>query len=354
MAQKVCVVGGSFAGVTAALELANQDVEVEIFDTSENHVYVPGLINLLRGRLGEDRLKLDLEDFFSGTSVTYRKRYIEDIDLEQKLLLSDSHSYKYDQLVLATGSETFNPGMDLKHTENIYSLESAKEAAENIESGDTAVVVGSGYVGVEVAGELYEQGLDVKVVDTSTRPMPNSNDKSGRLALNYMNEKDIAFMGGRKVIEVEDSSVEFGDGEEMETDHVFWSAGIQTSSLVREVFDTGRSGMSVNRGLSSSEYESVFAVGDCADHELEKTAHNAINQGKLVAENITKSADEELEEYEEDRLPIVVSLGETGILHHGKKAYRNRAFRYLKDLIRMRYWFQLKRKRWYLKVRNLF
>lgn len=354
MAQKVCVVGAGFGGIRAALELAKKDVEVEIFDTGENHVYIPGLINLLRGRVGEDRLKLDLESFFAGTSVTYRNRCIEDIDLEQKLLLSDSHSYRYNQLVLATGSEVFNPGTDLEHAEDIYGLESARQAAENIELGDTAVVVGSGYVGVEAAGELHEKGLDVKVVDAATRPMSQSNDKSGRLALNYMNDKDIAFMGGRRVTEVDESSVEFEDGAEMEADHVFWSAGIQASELVQEVFDTDRAGLNVNHGLSSSEYESVFAVGDCADHNLKKTAHNAINQGQLAAENVTKSADEELEEYEEDRLPIVISLGKTGILHHGERAYKNVFFRYLKDMIRMRYWFHLKRKKWYLRVRNLF
>lgn len=349
MAEKVIVAGAGFGGITAAVELARKGFEVEVIDKESFNEYTPGLIDLFRDRVNEDKLKIDLHDYFEDTSVKFSREKILGFNVDENKIETDSGSHSYDYLVLALGSEPATYGMDVSDAESCYDLRGAKKLDREIEDSENAIIVGCGYVGVEIATELDEKGMDITVVDGCTRPAANSGVEVSEKVLEYLNNHDINFRGGSKVEEVNDGSIRLETGEEIESDTVIWSGGIQASKLVQKYFETGPKGLPVNSGLSSKEYSNVFAVGDNADSGFVDVAQNAEEQASVVAQNIAKSDHEALEEYSEGRLPLIISLGDTAILSIGDKAFKNRLFRYLKDIVRVRYYVNLKKRK--LKLR---
>lgn len=342
MVKDVLVLGAGFAGIRSAVELAQRGHDVTLMDLRENHEFTPGIIDVIRGRVPGDRLQLDIEGFVEGTGIDFEQEAVEGIIPGEHKVVTGSDQYSYDSLVVALGAEPQTFGMDISGVHGMYSLEAAEELEEDLEDAGNALVVGSGYVGIETAGELEARGLEVRVVDRSTRPMPNSPEKASHLVLDYIQDRDIRFTGGKTVVEVDEGTVETEDGEEFEADVVVWAGGIQASSVVQNSFDCGPEGVAVNSGLSSEKYPDVFAAGDSADTGIVKTAHTAIDQGELVAHNLEKGEGEELERYEPGNTPLVVSIGRTGLFMYGERVLQSRLFRYLKDMIRLKYFLRLR------------
>lgn len=340
---EVLVLGGGFAGVNAAISAARKGFDVTLVDRDSCHEFTPGIIDLVRDRHEKSDLELDLEEFFSGTPVDFREEEVESIYPDMEEVETGENAYDYDYLVLALGGEPATYGLDISEVETAYCIRDVEELCEGLEDCDSVIIVGSGYVGMEMAGEFSEEALDVTVVDRATRPMSNGPEKCSQLALDYMNENGISFCGGKNVVELHEKKIEVEKGEGLEADMVVWAGGVQASSLVQESFDADPGGLDVSGGLVSKEYGNVFAVGDNADTEALKTAHHAERQGEFVAESISKSENEPLGEYGGGEEPLVVSLGDTALLLYGDRSLESRFFRRLKDIIMKVYWLSLKK-----------
>lgn len=342
MAEKALVAGAGFAGLNAALRLSRKGFDVTIIDLKECHEFTPSIIDLFRDRVSGGKLKVDLEQFLDGTGIDFEHEVIEGINPENNVVYTGGGDRRYDNLVIALGGEPYDYGLNISDAYPIYSLEDVRAVDEELEGEDEAIIVGAGYVGVETAGELTEKGIEVTVLDKATRPMLDSPKKASHLALEYMNRKGIRFMGGKEVIEVRNDGVKTADGIFLDADLVIWAGGVEASKVVQNSFGVNKEGLSVNSGFSSKNYENVFAVGDCSDSRNLKTAHNAMKEGRVVAENVVKGSDEELESYKSGKELLVVSLGDTGILIHGDRVMESRFFRFLKDLVRLRYFLGLR------------
>lgn len=349
MDEKVVVAGAGFGGVHSALELAERGYDVELIDQNGHHLFTPALVDVVRGKMDGDDISMSLSSFFSSTSVKFSREKIVGIDPDKEVVETTSGAHNYDSLVVALGYDVANFGIDISDALEVYTLEGAKKVDEEAADAGSALIVGSGYVGVEVACELDDRGLDVTLVDQVTRPMPRSSSKVSEKVLDYLNSAGIAFRGGTAVEEVGENEIVLENGEKMEADMVIWLAGMQASKLVQRDFDCGRSGIEVNSGLNSHKYGNVFALGACADADCEVTAYNAVGQAEIIADNIGKSQNESLEEFEEGKRMLLLKMGGTAILEYGDRSYRNRLLCYMKKFIRWKYWTKLKWKKLRLK-----
>ncbi|MFB6143733.1 MAG: NAD(P)/FAD-dependent oxidoreductase [Candidatus Nanohaloarchaea archaeon] len=345
MGREIVVLGAGFAGLNTCLELAAKGYEPKLIDRRSFHLFRPDIEKLVSGKIDEGELKVDLDSFLSGVPVEFCQETVLGIDPEQKIVETDKDSHSYDSLVITLGGESADHGMDISDAVKAWSLEGMKQLGEEVGDIDEAIVVGSGYTGVETAGELRESGVDVTVVDRSTSPMPNSCDAASMFALDYFNKHDIKFMGGKDVTEVKEGQIRTEDGSFLDADVVVWSGGVKAPGVVTSSFDCGPEGLPVNSGLSSKEYPEVLAGGDCADHGFWKSAQNALKQSQTLSENVVKQESESLESFREVERPRVITLGRSAIFEWKSFALKRWYFRYLRYFIRKKYFFRLRFKK---------
>ena len=340
MDEQVVVMGAGFAGANAALRLSRRGFDVKVIDVKGTHEYTPGIIDVIRERVSENKLKRELHNLFDTENIEFTRERIESVDPDSRVVKTNAGSHNYDYLVVALGGEPNDFGMDVSEAISPYNLSEAKKVVEDLEDDDEVLIVGSGYVGIEFAGELSERGNEVTLVDQSTSPMSRSNEKASKIALDYLNKNNINFRGGQRVSEVNEQSVKLENGKKIEADKVLWSGGVRASEVVRESFDVESRGLPVDQNLQSPEYPKVFAAGDSADDDSVKTAHNSMRAGDLVGKNVGKSKSN-MERYEGGEHSMIISMGDTAIFTKGDKAYEKKFFRKVKDMIRIFYWKQL-------------
>lgn len=348
------VLGAGFAGLNTALELAAKGHEPKIIDARDYHLFRPDIEKLLGDKVSEEELKVDLETFLKGVPIEFCQETVLGIDPEERVVETDKDSHDYDSLVVTLGGEPATYGLDISDAVSVWDIEGIRELEDRMEDAEDAVVVGSGYTGVEIAGSLRENDIDVTIVDMSTSPMPNSSDTASMFALEYFNKYDIKFRGGKEVTEIEEDMVRTGDDSFIEADIIVWAGGVKAPGVVTSSFDCGPQGIPVNSGLSSKEYPEVMAAGDCADHGFWKSAQNALKQSKTLAKNVVKPESESLDSFREVERPRVVLLGRSAIFEWKSFALKRWYFRYLRYLIRKKYYLQLRFKKLKARLKNLF
>lgn len=349
MDEEVVVAGAGFAGLTAAVRLKRKGFDVKVLDQNSFHLFKPGLVDIVGGRKSEDKFKIDLNSFFEDTGITFSREKILGIQPEREIVKTNSGTHSYDYLVLTLGGQPQYYGLEAENLTSLYDLTDITRIRDSLSDLEKISVVGSGYTGIEIASEIGLKDVEVEVIGEETRPMPDSSMEASERVLKHLNSSGIGFRGGSRVAEISETGLTLSNGKEIETDMALWAGGIQASEIVQTSFNVGSEGLPVNSGLSSKKYENVFAAGDNADYDFVKTAQNAIKQGRLVAENIDCSEDQALENFEEDDIPIIVSLGEKAMLELGEKTYVSKGFRYLESFIRLRYIYGLKKERFKLK-----
>ena len=178
---KVVIVGGVAGGMSAASKAKreNPELEVTVFERSHYISYgacgmpyvIGGLISELEdlvSRTPDEMAEQDIEVKVRHevTEVDHENRTVKVKDLET----SNTFEESYDILVLATGAQALRPDLPGIDLENIYTLrrmEDAAKIARATEGAKRAVVVGGGYIGLEMAEALSLAGLHVSVVERS-------------------------------------------------------------------------------------------------------------------------------------------------------------------------------------------
>lgn len=338
------VLGAGFLGVNTVLELLDRDREVVLIDENMRHDYIPGVIDLIRDRDEADNLTIEVSSFLRNQDVELYEERVEEVRPEEKEVETSKGLHGYDELVLALGGEPKTFGVDIEDIHTVWGVEPAKNLVEDLDSGaESALVIGSGYTGVEIAGELANRGLNTTVLDASTRPMQNLDEASSERILEMMRNIGISFKGGKKVVSVDSDGATVESGERIRADKLVWCGGVKASEVVQDSFESGPEGVEVNDGLSAIGYKDIFAGGDSADTSFLKTAHNATRQASVITDNIDR---ESLERFNEDRLPMIVSLGDTGaIIMDGSVVWTGFPARLMKDIVKRGYMISLKLKK---------
>ena len=339
------VAGGGAAGLNAALELADRGLKPVLISRSSRHTYSNALHRLVGNGTEIEDISLDLEEFLEDTPVKFVQEDIQEFRPEEKEVETDEESYSYENLVLALGNKLADPVSGLEDAENFYSGENSVEAVEGLEDADEVAVIGSGRKGVQVAGKLHEKDFDVSLIDSSTRPLPKESSKASKKVLQLFNDIDLSFRGATTVKEITSYGVVLEESGEADFDSVIWCGGLSAPEIVQENFGCGEKGVEVNKGLSATDFEGVYAAGGCADIGSDSFSE-AVNQGRHVAKNISSSS-ELLDEYKES-VRKVFSAGSYGIYIRNDSVYVNRLIGSLIDFQAKKYFTGLKKRKLFL------
>ncbi len=330
MAKKAVIVGAGYAGIEAALTLnkknRKEDLEITLIDKNDYHTLLTELHEVAGNRVSEEAVRISLKSIFKYTRVNLVMDEIKNFDFENNRISSDGNVYEYDYLVLAMGSSPnyFGiPGLK-ENSLTLWSFEDAIRIREHIkkcfvlasQEKDAAarkrlltfLVVGAGFTGIEMIGELAhwskslcrEYGLDRKevrlvVVDMLPRILNNLDEKNSNKAHRYLEKKlGVELILKSCINEVTEKSVLTCDGE-IEAGTVIWAAGIKasddTDSLALEKVG-GQKRLQVDE-YCRTQYKNVYSVGDLGalagtdGRPYPAMVENALQTAEGAAHNIT-------------------------------------------------------------------
>lgn len=301
---KVIVIGNGVAGNTASSTIRHLDSQSDITMVSEEtypEYSACALPHYLAGELKRQNLFLRTKKDYSREKIkTIFGQRVVAINPEDKRISFDTKSLSYDKLVIATGSKPMVPpikGIDL---DGVFALKSVDDADQILNyGGKTAVVVGSGPIGVETGAALSKRGLQVYLIELLDRVMPRVFDETPTSLLRDMlEEQGIKVSTGERVTTINGSSKVEGivtDKRQIECDMVVLGAGMRPNIELAKQSGLkigGLGGISVTRQMMTN-FSDVYACGDCVETEdmftgeltLSLLWHNAKEQGEVAGYN---------------------------------------------------------------------
>ena len=303
---KIVIIGAGPAGVSAVETIRNYDRNTEIVMLSAEPTlpYSPPAMadHFITGsdahlwRNIDWPQKMDL-DYRQGVEVTALQPN------EHRLEIKDGQELGYDRLVIATGSRLYAPitGSDFPGVHNFKSLSAAEAIVKQVRSGKarTAVIVGAGFIGMEIALLLRELGVSVVQVEMLDQVMSAMLDKdTAAMALDLMRQRGVdvrlntkaeAFLGNGVA-----KAVRLASGDVLEGDILIAATGVKPNlEFLRNSGLEHKWGIQVNDHLRTSAPD-IYAAGDVVEVPDRLTGEtyvhaifpNAIEQGHVVGLNL--------------------------------------------------------------------
>ena len=313
---KIVVVGCTHAGTAAVVNMQKlyPQSEITIYERNDNISFLSCGIALNVGGVVKETKNLfynSPENLASLGVKTNMKHDVTNIDFDNKkltvknLLTGEVKEDTYDKLVLTLGSWPIVPKFEGGELENIVLCKNHDHAQEIIaKSKDVknTVVIGAGYIGVELAEAFEMQGKNVTLIDAEERIMAKYLDKEFTdLAEDAFKEKGVNLVLGEKVQKFEGENnkvtkVVTNNGS-YEADLVVLCIGFAPNTkLIEGKLDTLPNGAIIIDEYMQTSKEDVFAAGDCCvvrfnpanENRYIPLATNAVRMGTLVAKNLVE------------------------------------------------------------------
>jgi NADH dehydrogenase len=294
------VVGGGFAGLATVRKFENKHVRVTIINRHNFHTFLPLLYQVATAGLEPADVAYPIRTIFGhAKNIIVRHARVNSIDQARNVVILDKGiEIGYDHLVVATGATAsfFNiPGAS-RYAMPLYSLSNARRVRNRLlralEDAEIAaahssvtvnfVVVGGGPTGVETAGALSElidiaikrDGLRldpdrvrIRLVDVAPRLLTSFPESASSYAKKELEKMGVDVELGRSVVEVDNHSIVFADGEHLDAAAVIWAAGVTASGTLADAIEgpKGPSGrVLVGSDLRLVDSNNVWSVGDAA------------------------------------------------------------------------------------------
>lgn len=317
---KVIIVGGVAGGATAAARLRriNEDAEIIIFEKGEYISYANcGLPYHISDVIPEKddlllqtpdsmwrRFRIDVRVNSEVVKIIPDAKQVEVLDK----LKGETYTESYDKLVLAPGADPIRPNLPGINSKRIFTLRNIPDTfqiKEFVESKKPkrAVVVGAGFIGLEMAENLHIKGVKVTIVDVANHVIAPLDYEMAAIVHQHLKTKGVEFYLNDAVQSFEDEQdyiwVELGSGRRIKADMVLLSIGIKPETKIGA--DAGlqispHGGILVDEYLKTSNPD-IYAVGDVIEvndfvtgvQTLIPLAGPANKQGRIAANNINGS-----------------------------------------------------------------
>lgn len=311
---RTVIVGGVAGGMSAATRLRRLDENMEIVIV-EKGPYVSfancGLPYFVSGEISnrDDLLVQTPEKLKARFNLDVRvNSEVTTIDKDNKkvTIVSNDENYEleYDNLVLSPGAKPFVPPVQgLEEAQNVFTLRNVPDVDKimtALENKDVkkAVVVGAGFIGLEMAENLVLRGLDVTVVEMASHVIPTVDAEMASFISNELEDNNVTVLTEKGMTELrnEGKTVVLNDGSTIDTDLVIMSVGVRPESSLAETakIDLGmRGGILVDENYETS-VKDIYAIGDAiivkhiitGDDTMIALASPANRQGRQVADVI--------------------------------------------------------------------
>lgn len=302
---KIVIIGAGQAGAQAAVSLRQKGFDGAITvvgdEPHEPYQRPPLSKKFLAGELPVDRLALKAPKFYVDKQIELLtgRRAVSIERQYQRIILDDEQALPYDKLLLALGSRVREipvPGASLAGIHYLRTIDDVIDIQQAFSAGQRLVIVGGGYIGLEVAAVARQSGLDVVVVEAMDRLMARvvapevsmfyarvHHDAGVKI---HCNSGVTAFVGGDRV-----THVVTADARRIPCDLVVVGIGIVPETTLAEAAMIHCDDGILVDAYTTTNDPNIFAAGDCSRHpskltggllRLESVA-NAIGQAKVAA-----------------------------------------------------------------------
>lgn len=317
MSIKILIVGGVAGGASAAARLRRLDENSEIILIEKGeHIsfancglpyYIGEVIREKEKLLVQtpekmkERFNIDVRIFSEVTSINTENKSVEILDKLQNKTYIES----YDKLILSPGAEPVRPNLPGIGAKRIFTLRNIpdtykiKDFTENT-SPKRAIIVGAGFIGLEVAENLHMRGINVTVVELADHVIGPLDFEMAAIVHQHLKAKGVELYLKEAVQAFEENeaaiSVKLSGGRILTADMVILGIGVrpETGLAVKAGLKTGQTGgISVDEYLQTSNPD-IYAVGDAIEvkdfvsgnQALIPLAGPANKQGRIAANNI--------------------------------------------------------------------
>ena len=269
--ESVVIVGAGAAGAAAAEKLRAHGYEGPVTLVGEEPpVDRPNVSkDYLAGTAPEEWMPLRSRDFYSenGIELIAGKR-VEAVDPTSRIVHLTDGELSYGALLIATGAEPRRlpvPGSDLAHVHYLRTLEDSKAIITALDAVERVVVVGAGFIGLEVAASLRRRDVDVTVVSPDEIPLARViGGTLGRFVADLHGEHGVGFRLGTGVTSIDQDGVQLDDGTQLPADLIVVGIGVAPRvELAQTAGLTVDDGIIVDEQLRTSD-PNIWAAGDVA------------------------------------------------------------------------------------------
>lgn len=316
---KIIIIGGVAGGATTAARIrrADESAEIILFEKGKYISYANCGLPYYIGGVIQEREKL-----FVQTPEAFSNRFHIDVRTESEVIAinrekksvtvrainGSTYEESYDKLLLSTGASPVRPplrGIDLNGIFTLRNVADTDKIKSYIQthSPQKAVVVGAGFIGLEMAENLHAQGAEVSIVEMGNQVMAPIDFSMAALVHQHLMDKGVNLYLEQAVDSFEQEGkrlkVNFKNGHSILADIVILSIGVrpETSLAKAAQLTIGPAGgIAVNDYLQTSD-SSIYAIGDAIEYRhpitgkpwLNYLAGPANRQGRIVADNILGS-----------------------------------------------------------------
>lgn len=308
---KIVILGGGMVAGYAAKEMAELGLgsgELAIFSADDAVPYErpPLSKGFLAGKDNEDAIRINPEKFYQDRGIELNLRCrVAGIDVKRKrLALIKGTEVEFEKLIIATGARPRKlqiPGSTLQNLFYLRSLDDSKKIRNASQGAKRAVVIGGGFIGMEVTAVLAQKGIDVTIVLSDDRIWKRLfSPEMSKFFESYYEARGVRILRSSVVRELRGEhavqSVVFRDGQQIECDLVV--AGIGAEPVLEVASSSGLEiddGIVVNEFLQTS-HPDIYAAGDVANYQdilfskRRRVEHwdNAVSQGQHCARCIVR------------------------------------------------------------------
>jgi NADPH-dependent 2,4-dienoyl-CoA reductase/sulfur reductase-like enzyme/nitrite reductase/ring-hydroxylating ferredoxin subunit len=298
------IIGAGGAGFSAAQELRAQNFggRILLLDAAGALPYDRTVLSkyTLAGTEADEKTPLQDEEFYQRERIARQTGTVQSLDpAAQKITLTDGETLHYDAALIATGGIPRKlpfPGADLGNAFALRSQNDAAKIAAVADRAQRAVIIGTGFIGMEAAAALRERGLAVTVISQDSAPFEKPlGSKIGKLFQAIHEEQGVTFHLNAKIERLEGqgaaTGVRLANGETIAADLVVAGLGITPATdFIKDVERDDQGGLVTGANLKIADH--LYAAGDIAVFPLRGKGENirvehwraAQQQGRVAAQ----------------------------------------------------------------------
>ena len=305
---KVLIIGGGHAGASTAFALRKDgfDGEITIISDEDYLPYhrPPLSKDFLKQNIAIEKLGFKSADFYEEQKILINlDTHIDSIDLESNLAVTKDNSFNFDYLVFATGASPRLLPMENADAKNLFYLRQITDVLsmhQQISADKEMILIGGGYIGLEVASAMIELGLKVTILEAEERILQRvTSPEVSKFYNDFHSKKGVKIICNAKVTNLNAekqmiNSVSLESGESLAADIVLVGIGaIPNTQLADSI------GLECSNGIKTDQYcrtsiPNILALGDCAfslntlfNYEFRlESVPNALAQSKVVSSSI--------------------------------------------------------------------